>query len=114
MMNPFAILFGIISFTEPAIEDDDTVPFTPVVDEPEPILCTRPIDLDELHNIEQIEKALVAYRLTSASPWQIGNIRAVEDTRFGFKALFTPKDSNLPEKWRFLDEVVYAWWAVAK
>lgn len=107
MINPIAILFSIIHLPEPAIEDDDTALFTPVVDEP-PVLRTHPIT--PLLSAGQMLGSMVAYRMTSADEWQVGNVRAIDDTRFGVKVLFTPKDSRLPEKWRFLNECVFCWY----
>lgn len=106
--NPLAILFSVIALPEPAIEDDDTALFVPVADEP-PVMHTHPITQTALLSNDQLIGNLVAYRLDKASNWQLGNIRAVEETRFGMKVLFTPKNTDLCEKWRFLNEVVYAW-----
>lgn len=110
MFNPFAILFAIIDIAEPAIEDDDTALYTPVAFTPEPpIMRTLPITTAPLHSIDDLRGCLVAYRMDSADNWQLGNIRAIEDTRFGIKALFQPKNENLTSKWRFLNELVYCW-----
>lgn len=109
-MNIFNLLFAAIDIAEPAIEDDDTTDFVPVDFIPEPPqMVTHPITTAPLHSIDDLRGCLVAYRMDTASEWQIGNIRALEETRFGIKALFQPKNRNLCEKWRFLSELVYAW-----
>lgn len=107
-LNIFNLIFGVIDIQEPVIEDDDTALFTPVADEP-PVLKTHPITLAALIDVSALVGCLAAYRLDSASEWQVGHIRAVEDTRFGWKLLFVPEDARLSEKWRFLNEVHYAW-----
>lgn len=95
-------------------EAEDTQTFTPVViaPEPEPVLCTRPIDLRELHDLNQLAGGLFAYRLNAASEWQTGNILSVKDDRFGYIVLFQPKDKNLTVKIRPLNEIVHAWYEV--
>lgn len=108
MFNPLNILFSIIHLPEPAIAEDDTAPFTPVIDEA-PVMYTHPITTAALLTADQLIGCMVAYRIDRANPWQVGHIRAVQDTRFGIKALFVPVDSDLSEKWRFLNEFVYAW-----
>lgn len=112
-MNPFTLLFSIIA--EPAIEADDTQEFAPIViaDEPEPVLCTRPIELRELHDLNQLAGGLFAYRLDAASEWQTGNILSVKDDRFGYKVLFQPKDRNLTVKIRPLNEIYHCWYSKA-
>jgi hypothetical protein len=110
MFNPIAILFAIIDIQEPPVTEDDTVEFQPVAFIPEPpVMRTHPITAAPLLDVTALRGCLVAYRMTTADNWQLGNIRAIEETRFGIKALFTPKDTNLPEKWRFLNELNYAW-----
>lgn len=97
-------------------EDDDvTQEFAAIViaDEPEPVLCTRPIELRELHDLNQLAGGLYAYRLNSSSEWQTGNILSVKDDRFGYKVLFQPKDRNLTVKIRPLNEIHHCWYETA-
>ena len=113
-INLLSILFSVISspiiIDEPPVDEFDTEPM-PALPEPEPaVLHTHPITIAALLTNDQLIGCEVGYRLDKSSPWQIGNIRAVQETRFGIKALFTPKDENQCEKWRFLNEFVYVWW----
>lgn len=114
-MNLFTLLFSIIDITEPAIDTDETQEFAAIVidDEPEPVLCTRPIELRELHDLNQLAGGLFAYRLNAASEWQTGNILSVRDDRFGYKVLFQPKDRNLTVKIRPLNEIFHCWYETA-
>lgn len=113
MFNPIAILFGIIDIQEPAIAEDDTQEFAAIIiaDEPEPVLCTRPINLNELHDLNQLANGLYAYRLDSNSEWQTGSILSIKDERFGYKVLFQPKNKNLSVKIRPLNEIYHAWFS---
>lgn len=113
MFNIFAIFTAIIDIQEPVIEDDDTREFTAIVihDEPEPVLCTRKIELSELHDLNQLAGGLYAYRLDSNSEWQTGNILSIKDERFGYSVLFQPKDRNLTVKIRPLNEIYHAWYS---
>lgn len=108
--NPLSILFSVINITEPPVADDDTEPM-PALPEPEPpVMMTHPITAAALLTSDQLIGCQVAYRFDRASEWQVGRIRAVEDTRFGIKALFAPNNPDLSEKWRFINELVYVWW----
>lgn len=113
MFNLISILTAIIALPEPAIEDDATQEFRPIIiaDEPAPVLCTRPIALRELHDLNQLAGGLYAYRLNASSEWQTGNILSIKDTRFGYQVLFQPKDRNLTVKHRPLNEIVHAFYS---
>lgn len=108
-----AMLFAIIDIAEPAIEDDDTAQFTPIVTEDDPpVLHTSAISLVGLHSLDQLCGALVLYRPDNFSEPQIGNIAAWEEGKFGRVSLyFVPKDETLCPKWRDLSDFVYAVWS---
>lgn len=95
------------------LTETDTQEFAAIViaDEPEPVLCTRPIELRELHDLNQLANGLYAYRLDSSSEWQTGKILSIKDERFGYKVLFQPKNKNLTVKIRPLNEIFHAWYS---
>jgi len=109
--NPLSILFSVINLPEPAITEEDTAEFVPVEVAPEPpVMHTAPIVLGEIYTPDSILGHLVAYRMDRASEWQVGNIRAFEEGRFGVKVLFQPVNRDLCAKWRYISEVYFAWY----
>ena len=111
-INPLSILFGIIALPEPAISEDDTAPFIPVVVAPEPpVMKFAPIVTAGMVDPRQLCGCLVAYRQTRGDAWQFGNITATEESKYGrISALFTPKEKGLCEKWRDTSELMYVVW----
>lgn len=113
MFNPFNLLFTVIDLQEPAIAEDDTAPYIPVMDEIEPvqILHKVPIDLKTVLELSQLRGCKVAYQLPGTNHWITGNIaEAVETKTLGVDVYFQP-DANHPSalpKWRGVNEVFYA------
>lgn len=110
MFNLLAILTAIIDIQEPAFDLEDTQEFAPIVtqDDP-PVMRISPISLVGLHSLDDLCGSLVAYRMDCFSEWQVGNIRAVEESKFGrVSVYFEPKDAQYLPKWRDLSELVYA------
>lgn len=98
---------------QPAIFDDDiTQEFKPLV------LHTRRIDPEELLELTQLENALAAYQLGGYGEWIIGHITCAAEHKPGrIMVHFEPvprKDMCLLPKWRFIEEVRYAFYAPAE
>lgn len=114
MFNPFNLLFTVIDLQEPEVNEDDTAPFVPVMDEPAPVLHTTPIDLKAVLELSQLRGCKVAYQLPGTDHWITGNIvEAVENKRLGVDVYFQP-DANHPAalpKWRSVNDVYYAVYA---
>lgn len=82
---------------------------------PRLVLHTRPINLDELHELTQLENTLCAYQLGGYGEYILGHITLAAEHKVGRVMVhFEPiprKDMSLMSKWRSIHEVSYAWYA---
>lgn len=110
MFNPFAILFAIIDIAEPAIEDDDTVEFMPLVLHVEPIKLA-----DLLGDATRLENAQVQYHHFSDHETYLGHIRGVREVPGTLEVYIEPvkvEGMSLLPKWkRIIDVTGYAFYA---
>lgn len=116
MFNPIAILSALIAPAGelPAAEidfaEEDTQEIVALA------LHTRPIDTTELHDVSQLENALVDYQpFHDSDAWHTGNIAEAKfvgsDVHVLIIPTYHPRYSFLPT-WRNLrtDSVDYAWY----
>lgn len=103
-MNPFAILFSIISLPEPAIADDDTALFVPVQDEPLTLLVTSFADVPVMFPERLLNQRVQYVHFEGSDELYTGMVTEIRLGKFGMEFHIEPdrvEGLSLLAKWKY-------------